>query len=218
MPIPGFNSQGLLPPFLGPENSPARSPYHATITEFVEHFATSLHRVKLIGGLLGYRAMLAGLGYVNGLQFLDGSFVEQVEVRESRPPGDIDVFSYLVRPDKYRQDPTLWASGGLDEWQREIVDAAKNKSRFHLDTYGLADDNFDINVIIDQTIYWYSLFSHRRTTFEWKGFVRVPLSPQDDAAATQKLKEIENKLKKEIEDKLKKDNSDGRKDEESASV
>jgi hypothetical protein len=39
-------------------------------------------------------------------------------------------------------------------------------------------------VIVPQVAYWFGLFSHRRTTFEWKGLVQVPLdTPAEDADA-----------------------------------
>ncbi|WP_407681941.1 hypothetical protein [Pseudomonas hamedanensis] len=38
--------------------------------------------------------------------------------------------------------------------------------------------------LVAMTTYWYSMWSHRRTG-QWKGFLRVDLSPvQDEAAKT----------------------------------
>lgn len=153
------------------------------MTELVTVLGTTPWRENLLFGLLEYRRLLGHHGYTNGLQFIDGSFVENVEVRENRDPGDIDVFSLLVRPAAYQKDQNLWANAGYPAWIGELMDRGKNKARFLLDTYGMAVDQHGPLTLINETIYWYSLFSHRRVTQEWKGFVRVPLNPSDDAAA-----------------------------------
>jgi hypothetical protein len=151
--------------------------------EFVAGLGTSPSRCNLIHGLLSYRSVMTNLGYTEGLQFIDGSFVENVEAREGRDPGDIDVFSFLVRPNHYRTNPALWNASGFVEWATEIADRNRNKSRFGLDTYAIAVDQQGPLGLINETIYWYSLFAHKRITHDWKGFVRIPLNPADDAAA-----------------------------------
>jgi hypothetical protein len=183
-PVPAFDGRGLLPPFLGAdETTPSRSPYQSSMVELVARLGTTPVRLNLIYGLLQYREMLHRFGYINGMQLVDGSFVENVEVRENRDPGDIDVFSFLVRPIRYRNDPALWKASGFVEWTGEIADRNKNKIRFTLDTCAIAVDQQGPLGIIRETIYWYSLFSHRRTTHDWKGFLYIPLNPVDDAAA-----------------------------------
>ena len=95
MPIPAFDGRGLLPPFLGADaTTPARSPYRATMTELVATFGTSPPRCNLLFGLIKYRELLASLGYIDGEQFVNGSFVENVETREERDPGDIGVSAF----------------------------------------------------------------------------------------------------------------------------
>jgi len=44
-----------------------------------------------------YRAALRDLG-LNGVQWINGSFCEDVERTRGRPPGDIDLVSLIVRP------------------------------------------------------------------------------------------------------------------------
>ena len=68
-------------------------------------------------------------------------------------------------------------------WTLELMDRDKNKKRFGVDTYGIAVDQHGPLRLINETIYWYSLFSHKRVTHEWKGFLRIPLDPVDDTAA-----------------------------------
>jgi hypothetical protein len=182
--IPAFDGRGFLPPFLGTdETTPARSPYDATMSELVVALGTTAIRQNILFGLLKYRALLASFGYINGIQFIDGSFVENVETRESRDPGDIDVFSFLMQPAQYVGNVALWRSTGFPQFQGEVVNQALNKLRYHSDTYGIVVDQGGPLQMMDATIYWYSLFSHKKVTHDWKGFIKVPLNPADDQLA-----------------------------------
>lgn len=187
-PVPDFDDRGLLPPYIGDDGTTDdRSPYNATMTEVVSTFGTTPARRKLLVGLLDYRALLMSLGYDLGVQFVDGSFVENVEAREGRDPGDIDVFSFLQRPERYRHNSQSWATQGVVEWQSQIIDRVENKKRFGLDTYAVAVDQCQVDDTIAFTVYWYSLFSHKRVTHDWKGFLRIGLDPADDAVARAQL-------------------------------
>jgi len=180
--------RGLLPPVNGGDDTnPDRSPYFCTMTELCSALGTSNHRKALLRNLIGYRALIASDDFVNGLQFVDGSFVESIETIEGRQPNDIDVFSILEPPAKYVSSPVLWQSQGSLFWQTEIIDNAKNKARFLVDCYALMLDIGNLGSFLKQSLYWYSLFSHKRTNHEWKGFVVVPLNAQDDNAALAKL-------------------------------
>jgi hypothetical protein len=96
-PVPAFDGRGLIPPFIGSDPATGnRSPYKATMTEIAMTLGTTQHRRDLLKGLLAYREMLGQIGYVSGMQFVDGSFAENVELREARDPNDIDVFSYRM--------------------------------------------------------------------------------------------------------------------------
>lgn len=187
-PLPGFNARGLLPPLIGHDETTAdRAPYEATMTDVALALGTTPERRRLLKGLLEYRELLGTLGYTGGVQFINGSFVENVEARESRTPGDIDVFSFLERPPQYRNDPALWALTGFADWRDQIANRNLNKVRFCVDTYAVAVDQHGVLRLITTTIYWYSLFAHKKITHDWKGFVRVTLDPNGDAAATQLL-------------------------------
>ena len=184
MVIPAFDSRGFLPPFIGADaTTPARSPYEASMSELVAALGTTPERYNLLVGLIRYRELLGSFGYTQGMQFVDGSFVENVETRESRSPGDIDVFSFLIRPPQYQSNVSLWQAAGFTQWMNEIVNFTLNKQRYNIDTYAIAVDQHGPLQLINETIYWYGLFSHKRITQDWKGFVRVPLNPPDDQAA-----------------------------------
>lgn len=183
-PVPVFDARGLLPPYMGTDGTTFnRSPYSTTMSELVSALGTSDPRRALLKGLLDYRQLLDGLGYTGGMQYIDGSFVEDVEQREGRTPGDIDVFSFLVRPRQYQQDQNLWMTRGFPEWSSEIVDIDANKRRFGLDTYAIAVDQQGALNLISATTYWSSLFAHKRVTHDWKGFLQIRLNPADDVAA-----------------------------------
>lgn len=89
-----------------------RSPYRVMLTDVVVHFATSSERRQILRGWLGYRAALHGMGLTDGFQWLDGSFLEQVETPESRPPQDMDVVTFLNPPASFA--PTQPQIAALD--------------------------------------------------------------------------------------------------------
>ncbi|WP_245337294.1 hypothetical protein [Shinella sp. HZN7] len=184
MPLPPFNSNGMLPPLASENGADAdRSPYTITMMELVQRFGTTPHRRRLLNNLIAYRGVISAGGYTAGLQFLDGSFVENVEAHSRREPRDIDVFSLLDIPTRYLQDPASWRNGGIQFWAEEIQNTPRNKERFQLDTYATLVQEVPLLDLLKGVMYWYSLFSHQRDTFAWKGFVAVVLDPAQDAEA-----------------------------------
>lgn len=190
VPLPSFDLRGLLPPFLGADaTTPDRSPYWATMPDLVTAFGTTPHRRQLLRNLITYRELLAQEGYVSGIQFIDGSFVENVEVFANRNPSDIDVFSILNAPPRYLNDPAAWQATGRPFWDAEVANRNLNKQRFSLDTYAVLFEELRAQPmnLIGYIIYWYSLFSHQRTTFAWKGFAGLILDPAADQSALSQL-------------------------------
>jgi hypothetical protein len=189
VPLPSFDLRGLLPPFVGADaTTPDRSPYWATMPELVSAFGTTPHRCQLLRNLIAYRALLAQGGYVGGIQFIDGSFVENVEAL-NRNPSDIDVFSILSAPPRYLTDPAAWQATGLPFWNAEVANRDLNKQRFSLDTYAVLFEERQAQPmnLIGDIIYWYGLFSHQRDTFAWKGFAGLALDPAADQVALSQL-------------------------------
>lgn len=171
--IPAFDISGVLPPYLGPNPaiSAIRSPYQSDILELVQRFATSKERATILHGLLDYRAALATAGLGDGFQWLDGSFVENIESTERRPPGDIDAVTFFRRPPQHREI-TDW----LPFWQtiKHLFDPKLSKANFQCDAYPV-DLDAPSNGIVNQTGYWFGLFSHKRVSHQWKGMVEIPL-------------------------------------------
>ena len=90
----------VLPPYTGadPTQSATMSPYKVEFLEFAQQFATSQHRADLLNGLIAYREALRNIGLTQGFQWIDGSFVEDVEQSRGRPPADIDVVTFAYGP------------------------------------------------------------------------------------------------------------------------
>jgi hypothetical protein len=179
--FPFWNSMGILPP-IKPEksgNSRERSPYQITLSDFFNYFTLSQERVKILEGFLTFRAELHKLGIIHGFQWLDGSFLEDIEFLESRPPRDLDVVTFYQLPDGETQQ-------SLTQKNKNIFDTAHLKSTFAIDGYftmlGLPVNAEEIETIT----YWYSMWSHRRNGL-WKGFVQIDLAPSQDTKVNKKI-------------------------------
>src|SRR6218665_562893 len=87
MPIPEFDHNGVLPPHAGdPCIASQQSPYHCTTVELVERFGHNYKRKKLLLGFLDFRHRMRDEGMLNAFQWVDGSFVENIEKTEGRYP------------------------------------------------------------------------------------------------------------------------------------
>lgn len=178
MPIPAFNINGVLPPYVGP-NGPGgaaedMSPYMTTGLEVVSTLATTNGRQDILRGWLRYRADLRAIGFERGFQWLDGSFVEDKE------PRDLDVVSFLYRPMGIT-DPTqllMVMRANAKLFVRNLVKAEYNLDAFPIDLDGSPE------ALVSSARYFLGLFSHRRGDDVWKGMLQVRFEDiGDDAAA-----------------------------------
>ncbi len=64
----------------------------------------------------------------------------------------------------------------------ELFDPRVTKKRYLCDAY-FVDLDKRSEVIVDDTRYWFGLFSHQRDTSLWKGMLKIPLC-SDDAEAS----------------------------------
>ena len=183
MAIPDWDWNGLIPPIRpgtaeDEETNPfTRSPYEVDLEQLVERFLTTTERSVLIRGFLDYRAALHQIGITTGFQWVNGSFVEEVEDWEENPhsPNDIDVVTFYYPP-------------AAEEWQvLPLFYAEETKSRFHVDAQGIRLGIPLTEGIVADIAYYYGLWSHRRKDRAWKGFVQVDLSPGLDDLARQIL-------------------------------
>jgi hypothetical protein len=176
-----WNIAGVLPPVRPgvPGHSSDRSPYSESLVDLVNHFSTSPQRIAILNGFLQLRAVLHSAGATKGFQWVDGSFLENVELLESRPPSDIDVVTYFELPSGVSELQFYNANLGL-------FDHAAVKATYKVDHYpqvlGKVTDAYQIQ----RVSYWYSMWSHRRDGL-WKGFLQISLDPAEDSQALQIL-------------------------------
>lgn len=184
MPIPPFDGiLNVLPPHLGdPRKSEELSPYPCTMVELCESFSTSPARKAILVGFLNLRRELLSLG-IQGFQWLDGSFVENVEIQMERDPNDIDVVTFVAQPTQLSLIETIQIARS-DLFQRDKVKPAFSVDHFILPLCSRPE------IIVELTRYWYGLFSHRRDCV-WKGMLRVDLTTTSDDAMARNL--LENK-------------------------
>jgi hypothetical protein len=143
---------------------------------FCQRFGTTTPRRAILRGLLELREVLRGAGITDGCQWLDGSFVEDVERLRNRAPNDIDVVTLAVLGDAAAQRALLRTAPALI--------GHECKQRFHVDHYILPADRGLDEKYARRVGYWYSMWSRQRDTDRWKGFVSVSLASNDaDASA-----------------------------------
>ncbi|WP_068868134.1 DUF6932 family protein [Prosthecochloris sp. CIB 2401] len=175
--LPHWNGAGVLPPVRpeAPGSSPERSPYRVPLTAFVDRFATSPERMAILDSFLRFREKLNELGIISGFQWLDGSFLEQIERLENRQPRDMDVVTFFTMPTGETQHSLLAKSA-------QLFDQKYLKENFAVDGYfSVLGQPVDARQV--QSIsYWYSMWSHRRDGL-WKGFVQIDLDPSQNAEA-----------------------------------
>jgi hypothetical protein len=172
--IPEWTNEGVLPPTGADPTSPDRSPYPVSLLSLVERFAITSERRTILDWFLRYRAALHACGLLVGTQWIDGSFVENVEAAESRPPNDVDVVTFFLTPDGLterdiiKRSPELFIHGAV-------------KQAYQVDSYPVGIKG-TLAQLLQQATYWYSLWSHTRTK-QWKGYLAVDLAPTEDAVA-----------------------------------
>jgi hypothetical protein len=184
MAIPPFAHDGVLPPFLG-ESFAERalaSPYKATTVELVERFATSPERIAILRGFLRYRADLRAFGFMAGFQWLDGSFLEEID--KVRAPRDLDLVTFAF-------PPTFTTPQELEEAAERfahLFDSSETKTRYICDAYFVELDSAP-EFLVSMTRYWFGLFSHRRVDMQWKGMLELPLMSLDEDEEAVKILE-----------------------------
>jgi hypothetical protein len=182
--IPAWTSEGVLPPINASRPvSPERSPYVVSLTDYVLRFGDTSERRTIIEGFLRYRAALHAAGLVQGFQWLDGSFLEHTELTDGRAPNDLDVVTFYHLPSGVTQRRLATSLGAL-------LDPDLAKATYRIDGY-LVGLGMEPERLVQHSVYWYSVWSHRRSQL-WKGFVQVALVGTEDAAATATLASLTN--------------------------
>jgi hypothetical protein len=140
----------------------------------------SNQRKGIFRGLLNYRKELAKLGFTVGFQWLSGSFTEDIETLEKRHPEDVDLVTFFHRP-TVAKDNAAWQA--FSTANMALLRSRFVKPVYECDAYFVDLDTVPSNVV-NNSRYWFGLFSHRRTGI-WRGLLQVSLAvTQDDADAS----------------------------------
>ena len=178
MPLPDFNIDGVLPPFVGADGPGGHfddlSPYKVSVLDVVQGLAFSDGRKSILRGWLLHRKALRAIGFNDGFQWIDGSFVEK-----GKEPKDIDVVMFFRRPPNAM---TPMALARHRQANLAVFSRAQVKAAFHVDFMPI-DLQGTPEVLVDLTRYYAGLFSHRRENFLWKGMLQVPMDGSDDQDA-----------------------------------
>ena len=189
--IPEWDDNKVLPP-IHPDTPEGqehenwyRAPYVARLVEFVTRFVTTPERVELMERFLNYRTALHQAGISQGFQWINGSFVENIEQSSrSRPPKDIDVVTFFFREESTR------------EGYETLFDPEITKLNFDVDGYGIELGRPLAVVTAIDIGYFHGMWSHRRVDHVWKGFIQVQLDPEEDPPAQDRLHAIKEDLDK----------------------
>jgi hypothetical protein len=183
--IPDWDPSGVLPPInqIAPI-SVDRSPYSVSLTDLVLRFAATRDRQNVLAGFLAFRAALHSVGLTRGFQWIDGSFAEDIERISGRGPRDIDVVTF------FHLHLGQTAKGMIDA-HRRLFTPRDTKTDFRVDAYFVQLDAGAPEPLVNQSAYWYSLWSHRRGG-QWKGYLQIDLSSSDDQVAKANLDGLVN--------------------------
>ncbi len=182
--IPDWDADGVIPPIdLADPVSDKRSPYVVSLFDLLARFGNTEPRRDILKGLLDFRAELHKAGLTQGFQWIDGSFIEDIENIESRPPGDIDVVTFFYIPDGHTQE-------SLGATVPHIFDTDAMNDMFGVDAYIYPLNQTALETIVRRSAYWYGVWSHRRDDMLWKDFVQVDLDDSDDERARAALNRI----------------------------
>lgn len=170
---------GLIPPVYPDMEADMypRSPYRVTPGYLVEYFAGNETRIRLLKLFFDFRARIYRADAGSGFQWVNGSFVEDKERIRGDKPKDIDVVTFLERV----------PSDNL------LADKRAMKRLYSVDPHWVIFSECSNAGLVSRTAYWYSLWGHQRGSFQWKGFLEVPLDEKLDADAIELLSRKENR-------------------------
>lgn len=171
--IPPFDHNNVLPPYQGnnPTIKGCFSPYKSEILEFCQYFATNPERIEILKGFVKFRLECLKYGIQCGSQWIDGSFVENVEKSQNRAPHDIDVVTMFALTDLRMQVviPKVFPA---------FVNTSLSKAQYMVDHYPCLVNENPFRTI-EYVKYWNQLFGHNRAGV-WKGMVELPLYNDDN--------------------------------------
>ena len=158
------------------------SPYNCDIMEVCRHFSTSPVRIAILKELVRFRLRCVEHG-IQGRQWIDGDFVENIEASENRDPDHVVVISLIYRLEKEHNQRVLHSFP-------EFVDSKLSRETLRVEHHA-----FVINLSPEYTVlfskHWNMLYGHNRRGI-WKGMLEMPL--YDDYAFDQMAMDYLNTL------------------------
>lgn len=179
--IPEWNKDGVLPYTM---ERITFSPYQMTSIEFVNRFGNTRARKEILKKWLRYRIAISDkIQY--GFEWVNGSFVENVEQTRPGPPNDIDVVDFVVLKEPLPAEEHQWMKKcyGVDAFMvhllsKEAITALSSQDLF--DWY---------NTIIQDIAQWNLQWGHTRKDVS-KGFVKIVFNQDEDRQALNSLEEF----------------------------
>ena len=113
---------------------------------------------------------------------MNGSFVEDIMLRENRDPRDIDVVTFWRLPGGQDQS-------SLNQTIMDIFNHAVNKSKYNVDAYFVSLDIGDGRYFARAAAYWSDVWSHTRDE-ERKGYLEIDLSENQETTARATLSQL----------------------------
>lgn len=186
MPIPDFDHNNVLPPFINgrPGILTNHSPYICTIQEFCEKFATTEVRIELLTKFVEFRLKVHESEITSGFQWVDGSFLEDKEKALNKDPNDIDVATFFQVSSPNTEDK-------IKNEFPEFINRGLAKDNYMLDNLLIHITPLAPYDLIRNTNFISKLFSYSRRGVH-KGMVEIHLNtPTNDKAALEYLKSVE---------------------------
>ena len=181
--IPAWDTEGYLPPLLGHETlSRSHPPYPVSLTDLVQRFRVSDRRREILRGFLDFRAKLHQVGLDDGIQWVDGSFVNDKMSQKGEEPGDIDVITLYNVPTGTTQSqllarfPELFGDPSVN----------RNKEMYDVDSYFVSMNSGSVSYTTKSIAFWNNLWYHTEQGRR-KGFLSVDLAPIEDQIAANLL-------------------------------
>lgn len=171
--IPSFDHNGVLPPYLVNPALGANlvSPYLTTSLEFCQRFSTSPQRIVILRKFISFRKEMRKFG-ISGFQYLDGSFLEDIENSTlNRPPNDLDLLTFF-NPFSPDQETLIFADFA------DFANRTLCKTNYSLDhmPINLGTNPHDL---VEFTRYFIQLFTHNRSNV-WKGMLKLDVGKLDE--------------------------------------
>ena len=169
--IPDFDHNLVIPPHIGTPTKPSQlSPYACTSLELCEKFSYTNERIEILTGFINFRLRMNELDIKTGFQWLDGSFLEDIESKENRAPRDLDLVTFYRNISLDRQNEII-------KTFPEFANPEAAKEKYYMDHYPV-DYGYNPDTTVELSRYWVQLFSHNRDQV-WKGMLRLELNTPD---------------------------------------